>query len=195
VANNKVNVSNQLRIIAGKWRGRKLAFPDADGLRPTPDRVRETVFNWLQPYLGFSNCLDLFAGSGALGFEAASRGAELSVLVEANSQASKQLQANCKVLSAEQCKIEASTAQQFLSNNKQQFDIVFIDPPYQADLWTEIAIQLEQTGALADNAIIYLECSSRGNLPKLPQHWSIFKDKKAGEVRYCLFRNQKGEAS
>ena len=195
MANNKVNVSNQLRIIAGKWRGRKLAFPDADGLRPTPDRVRETVFNWLQPYLGFSNCLDLFAGSGALGFEAASRGAELSVLVEANSQASKQLQANCKVLSAEQCKIEASTAQQFLSNNKQQFDIVFIDPPYQADLWTEIAIQLEQTGALADNAIIYLECSSRGNLPKLPQHWSIFKDKKAGEVRYCLFRNQKGEAS
>lgn len=195
MAKNKINSSNQLRIIAGKWRGRKLTFPDAEGLRPTPDRVRETIFNWLQPHLGFSNCLDLFAGSGALGFEAASRGAQLSVLVEQNSQASKQLLANCDLLKSDQCRVVSSSAQQFLANNNQQFDIVFIDPPYQANLWTEIATKLEQAGTLADNAIIYLECPSKGDLPDLPSHWTIFKDKKAGEVRYCLFSNQKGDAS
>jgi len=192
VAKNKVNTSNQLRIIAGKWRGRKLTFPDVEGLRPTPDRVRETVFNWLQPYLGYTHCLDLFAGSGALSFEAASRGAENIVMIEAHKAASKQLQDNCTVLAAEQCQIENKTAQQFLASNQAQFDIVFIDPPYQADLWTEIAEQLVLTGSLADNAIIYLECPSKQDLPELPSDWVMFKDKKAGDVRYCLFNYEKG---
>lgn len=193
MAKIKQNSANQLRIIAGKWRGRKLTFPDVEGLRPTPDRVRETVFNWLQPYLGFSHCLDLFAGSGALGFEAASRGAEHVVMVESNMQATQQLRQHCDMLVAEHCDVEAKTAQQFLTANSEQFDIVFIDPPYHADLWTSIAEHIEQSAALVDNAIIYLECPSKGELPILPCHWRMLKDKKAGDVRYCLFRNEKGE--
>ncbi len=193
MAKSKTNSNNQLRIIAGKWRGRKLTFPDVDGLRPTPDRVRETVFNWLQPYLAYAHCLDLFAGSGALGLEAASRGAEQVVMVEQNSLASKHLLAHCSLLAAEHCQVEAKSAQQFLASNTRQFEIIFIDPPYQVNLWTEVAQQLEQTGAVADNAIIYLECPSKGDLPDLPSHWLMIKDKKAGEVRYCLFRNEKGE--
>lgn len=193
MAKSKKKSSNQLRIIAGTWRGRKLTFPDVDGLRPTPDRVRETVFNWLQPYLAYAHCLDLFAGSGALGLEAASRGAEQVVMVEQSSLASKHLQAHCSLLATEYCQVEVKSAQQFLAGNTRQFGIIFIDPPYQADLWTEIAMQLEQTDTLVDNAIIYLECPSKGDLPDLPRHWLMIKDKKAGDVRYCLFRNAKGE--
>jgi 16S rRNA (guanine966-N2)-methyltransferase len=192
VAKNKLNSSNQLRIIAGKWRGRKLSFPNVDGLRPTPDRVRETVFNWLQPYLGFSHCLDLFAGSGALGFEAASRGAESVIMVEQNNTASQHLQAHSRLLNAQHCQIEAQSAQQFLSTNTAQFDVVFIDPPYQADLWTEIALQLQQTNALADDAVIYIEFPSKSEFPVLPEQWSLLKDKQAGEVHYCLFKNEQG---
>jgi len=192
VAENKSSSSNQLRIIAGKWRGRKLTFPDVEGLRPTPDRVRETVFNWLHAYLGYSKCLDLFAGSGALGLEAASRGADHVVMVESNRQASEQLRSHCRQLGADQCQVESKTAQQFLAGNSTQFDIVFIDPPYQADLWTDMARQLVEGNALAENALIYLECPSRGDLPILPSEWQLIKDKKAGEVRYCLFRYEIG---
>lgn len=183
----------QLRIIAGRWRGRKLSIPTVEGLRPTPDRVRETVFNWLQPVIGGAHCLDLFAGSGALGFEAASRGAEQLTLVESNSQAVKQLRENCTLLAAQHCQVENKTAQQFLTTNSQHYDIVFIDPPYQENLWTDIATQLVEQGTLVDNAYIYLECPSKGDLPALPHHWQLIKDKKAGEVRYCLLLNKLGE--
>ncbi|MDC9724634.1 MAG: 16S rRNA (guanine(966)-N(2))-methyltransferase RsmD [Gammaproteobacteria bacterium] len=184
----------QCRIIAGRWRGRKLPIPDLEGLRPTPDRVRETVFNWLQPIVGSARCLDLFAGSGALGFEAASRGAENVTLVESNTIAAKQLRENGSLLSAENCRVESMTAQQFLTTNSERYDIVFIDPPYQENLWTDIALQLVETDALLENAHIYLECPSKGELPKLPTHWQLIKDKKAGEVRYCLFLNNVGDA-
>lgn len=183
----------QCRIISGRWRGRKLPVPDLDGLRPTPDRVRETIFNWLQPVIGSARCLDLFSGSGALGFEAASRGAESVILVEFNTTAAKQLRDNKALLAAENCNVENMTAQQFLATHSEQYDIVFIDPPYQANLWTEIAQQLVETSALRDNAHIYLECPSKGELPKLPNHWQLIKDKKAGEVRYCLFLNNVGD--
>lgn len=193
MAKSKANSSNQLRIIAGKWRGRKLSFPDVDGLRPTPDRVRETVFNWLQPVLGYANCLDLFAGSGALGFEAISRGADSVVMVESNAQASKALAAHYNLLATEQCQLVNKTAEQFLASNSNRFDIVFIDPPYQANAWTSIAQRLVETNALSENATIYLECPSTGALPVLPSHWTLIKDKKAGEVRYCLFKNEVGD--
>ena len=176
-------------MVACKWRGRKLAFADVEGLRPTPDRVRETVFNWLQSYIGNAVCLDLFAGSGALGFEAISRGAEHVTMVELNTRAVKQLQDNCQILSADNCQIEQQTAQQFIAKTTLQYDLVFIDPPYQADLWTEIAQQLVDNKVLNDNAKIYLECSSKGELPLLPDSWSLLKDKTSGEVRYCLFEN------
>ena len=189
---NKIHKTGQCRIIAGKWRGRKLDVPDAEGLRPTPDRIRETVFNWLQADIGGARCLDLFAGCGALGFEAASRGAMSVVMVELNSRAAKTLQENCSTLSATQCQVERTTAQQFLSTNQEQYDIVFIDPPYQADLWTEIANTLVDKVVLAENALIYLECPGKADLPELPIHWQLIKEKKAGNIRYCLFENNGG---
>lgn len=184
---NKSKQTGQCRIIAGKWRGRKLAIADVEGLRPTPDRVRETVFNWLQPYIANAVCLDLFAGSGALGFEAASRGAEQVAMVELNTFAAQQLQDNCQILSAEHCQIKQQTAQQFIAQTTTKYDLVFIDPPYQADLWSEIAQLLVGSKILSDNAKIYLECPSKDKLPHLPDNWLLLKDKIAGEVRYCLF--------
>ncbi|HHA18380.1 MAG TPA: 16S rRNA (guanine(966)-N(2))-methyltransferase RsmD [Methylophaga sp.] len=191
---NKSYQTGVIRIIAGRWRGRKLTVPDVSGLRPTPDRVRETVFNWLQPMIGDAHCLDLFAGSGALGFEAASRGANQVDMVEFNAKAVKQLQDNCELLNAENCNVRQNTAQQFLTNNSIQYDIVFIDPPYQADLWSEMGQLLVDNDSLAENAHIYIECPSKSDLPVLPEHWQLIKDKKAGEVRYCLFIHKSGDA-
>jgi 16S rRNA (guanine966-N2)-methyltransferase len=191
---NKSHQTGVVRIIAGRWRGRKLAVSEVLGLRPTPDRVRETVFNWLQNSISDSCCLDLFSGSGVLGFEAASRGAKQVEMVELNGKAAMQLQNNCQLLDAANCHIIHDTAQQFLANNSMQYDIVFIDPPYQADLWAEIAQLLVDTDCLVENAYIYIECPSKTDLPVLPKHWNLKKDKKAGDVRYCLFINEVGEA-
>ena len=189
--NNRSSHSNNgLRIISGRWRGRKLTFPDIEGLRPTPDRVRETLFNWLQPTIGGAKCLDLFSGSGALGIEAASRGAEKVVLVEQNQQAFEQLKLNCEILSAVQCEVFHQSAQQYLMGHNESYDIVFIDPPYQSDLWTVCAEKLIQGGWLKNGAKIYLECPKRKPLPELPKQWQLIRDKKAGELRYCLFENQ-----
>lgn len=191
--NKKNHQSGLVRIIAGKWRGRKMHFPDVPGLRPTTDRVRETIFNWLQGSLGDARCLDLFAGSGALGFEAASRGAEHVDLVELDNQAVNSLQENCQLLSATQCQVIKSTAQQFLSTCSGPYDVVFIDPPYQSNLWTEVANLLENNNLLSDNARIYLEWPKKQKLPDLPARWQILKDKVAGDVRYCLFTNEPGD--
>lgn len=154
--------------------------------------MRETVFNWLQMEIGGARCLDLFAGSGALGFEAASRGAESVTLVENNTQAVKYLNDNIQLLKADVCVVEQRTAQQFIANIAKKYDIVFIDPPFHADLWTEIANQLVNKAVLMDNALIYIECPSKSDLPELAKQWQLIKDKKAGEVRYCLFQNQAG---
>ena len=182
-----------IRIIAGKWRGRKINFPNVQGLRPTPDRVRETLFNWLQPVVGDAHCLDLFAGSGALGLEAASRGAAHVELVELDSSAIKSLQQNCQLLSADNCQVFNSTAHDFLIVNTQRYDIVFIDPPYQANMWSGIADLLVKNDCLVDNARIYLECPKKQGLPDLPPQWQLLKDKVAGDVRYCLFINKRGK--
>jgi len=189
----RVGQQGQLRIIAGKWRGRKLQFPEVAHLRPTPDRVRETVFNWLQPYIGGARCLDLFAGSGALSFESLSRGADYVTMIELDNSAAQQLQLHVKTLSADNAEVQKKSAQQYLIQTKQQYDIVFIDPPYQAALWTEIAELLVEQDVLADNAMIYLECPSKQAFPKLPSHWHILKDKTAGDVRYCLLTVDAGE--
>jgi len=186
---NKSKSANKLRIIGGRFRSRMVEFVDAEGLRPTPDRVRETVFNWLQPYIGQARCLDLFAGSGALAFEAASRGAESVLLVETNAKAAKQLTTNLDLLKTEDCNVLNQTAQSLLSKAAEHaYDVVFIDPPYKADLWSEIAVLLTENNWLAANAVIYLECTSKQALPVLPESWQLKKDKTAGEVRYCLFQ-------
>jgi 16S rRNA (guanine966-N2)-methyltransferase len=184
----KATQNNQLRIIAGLWRGRKLSFPDVDGLRPTGDRIRETLFNWLAPEIQGSRCLDLFAGSGALGIEALSRGAETSVLVERDSKAAAQLKANLEILKAEQGRVVNVDALGFLQkgNTDAPYHIVFIDPPFQLKLWQAVIEALEAGNWLADNATIYIE-SGRDDEYHPPINWQLHRDKHAGAVSYRLF--------
>lgn len=187
--------SNTLRIIGGQWRGRLLRFPDVPGLRPTPDRVRETLFNWLQTVIPGAHCLDCCAGSGALGFEAASRGALHVDMIELDRQAFNQLQANAQQLQAINCDLHQMSAQQFIANSAVAYDVVFLDPPYQADLWTVLAQLLSERDLIKPEASIYLECGAKQQLPHLPADWHLLKDKVAGDVRYCLFTKRTGEHS
>lgn len=188
----KLNKSTRqsVRIIGGQWRGRRLSFPVVVGLRPTSDRIRETVFNWLQPHLPGAVCLDLFSGSGALGFEAASRGAETVDMIELDLQAYKQLQANKTMLTADQCALFRQPAQQFLNQSKSTYDIVFLDPPFEANLWSEMTNLLTQRNVLHQGSLVYLEYSKYQNVDQLPDNWHLIKDKRAGDVRYCLFAIQ-----
>lgn len=187
MAKQKQNKLSTLRIIGGSWRGRKLNFPDVEGLRPTGDRVRETLFNWLQPVLGGSRCLDCFAGSGALGFEAASRGADEVVMVEADRQAFSALRQNKTLLTATQCELFEGRVEQFLQSQQDPFDVVFLDPPYQSDLWSETARTLTEKALLRDGARIYIEYPRRQDQPVLPSSWHCLKEKQAGDVKYAMF--------
>lgn len=180
--------NNQLRIIAGLWRGRKLSFPSVDGLRPTGDRIRETLFNWLAPEIQGARCLDLFAGSGALGIEALSRGAQVSLLLERDPKAAAQLKANLDILRAEAGRVVNADAVSFLqqANSDAPYHIVFIDPPFQLHLWQVVIDALEAGKWLADNATIYIE-SGRDDSYHPPINWQLHRDKHAGAVSYRLF--------
>jgi len=187
-------VQNKLSIIGGNWRSRKISFEDAEGLRPTPARVRETLFNWLQYDVQSSRCLDLYAGSGALSFEAASRGAKSVVQVENNPVACRNLKANAVALAAEQIKIVQSEAFRYLAGDAQVFDLVFIDPPFNLNLAAQTCQWLEDKGWLAPYAKIYVETESKNvatqqpfQLENLPENWRLLKQKTAGEVMYHLF--------
>jgi 16S rRNA (guanine966-N2)-methyltransferase len=183
-------LGNSLRIIGGQWRGRRISFLDAPGLRPTPDRIRETLFNWLQYHVAGAHCLDLFAGSGALGLEALSRGARSAVLVEANHGVASHLATQIGRLATANARLLHQDAREFLDGAATPFDIVFVDPPFQLDLWSDIAARLQQGGWLSAAALIYVESPVRqGSAPIFPSEWQILKDKTAGEVRYRLFRN------
>ena len=188
--------SNQLRIIGGLWRGRKLSFPDVDGLRPTGDRIRETLFNWLAPDIQGAHCLDLFAGSGALGLEALSRGAESSWLLEKHPLAAQQLNNNLQLLQANNGKVEQVDSLTWLNRQPpvQRFDIVFIDPPFALDLWDKIAATLEAGNWLSDAAIIYLEAPRAAHL-QLPANWQLHRDKQAGQVSYRLYYRHQQDKS
>lgn len=183
--------SGQLRIIAGKWRGRKIKFIDREDLRPTPDRVRETLFNWLRSDLSGAICLDLFAGSGALGFEAASRGAQLVTMVDNSNQACKMIQENIRLLKSESVETETLDALHYLEKNQTQYDVVFLDPPYKLDILPQLFLLLEQKKCLAEHAKIYIEHDVKTNLPKMPDNWHLLKDKKAGQVSYVLIGRTK----
>ncbi len=178
----------RLRIIAGKWRSRKLEFPDRDDLRPTPDRVRETVFNWLQTDVPGSCCLDLFAGSGALGFEAASRGASEVVMIERSREAVAALTRNIQLLDAVNIELVIADAVAWLKNNQRAFDIVFMDPPFTAGLLGECCQMLESGHGLAEDAKIYIEHAVGDNELVIPDAWQCLKSKSAGQVAYKLFR-------
>lgn len=183
-----LTVQNKLRIIGGDWRSRQISFPTAPGLRPTPDRVRETLFNWLQYDVAGSNCLDLYAGSGALGFEAASRGAKLVLQVESSAEVCLALQHNAKVLSAQQVRYVQLPVMQFLAGSSQLFDLVFIDPPFGQNKVPETCVALEHNAWLKPHAKIYLEAERALTLDGIPETWQMLKHKTAGDVAYYLFQ-------
>jgi 16S rRNA (guanine(966)-N(2))-methyltransferase RsmD len=174
---------NTVRIIGGAWRRRLLEFPDAGDLRPTPDRVRETLFNWLGQDLTGQACLDLFAGSGVLGFEAASRGAREVVLVESDAAAVRALHASRQLLGATQVDIVRREALEFLQADRRLYDLVFLDPPYRLNLLPRV---LPLLGArLAPDASVYLEA---GELPALPEGYELYRHEKAGKVKALLIK-------
>ncbi len=182
--NNKVK--NQLRIIGGEWKRRVLPFADIEGLRPTPDRVRETLFNWLMWDIQNTKVLDLCAGSGALSFEALSRGARYVVMIEPNLKQAKFLKDNIQLLKVENCQLKIQTAQQALSNLNEQFDLVFLDPPYSLNLWEELAQKADPY--LSSDALIYVEADRALNQLNLPATWQLQKQTKAGVVQAGLFK-------
>lgn len=178
--------SNTLRIIGGEWRGRKLRFADGEGLRPTTDRVRETLFNWLAPRIQGARCLDLFAGSGALGLEALSRGAAEVIFVDTNPAAITTLKENLALLKAENAEVIRGDGLNYLQGNLRQFDVVFLDPPFRRDLLQPALKLLAEQGWLAKGARLYLELESEESLPELPTGWELLRSKEAGQVAYHL---------
>lgn len=180
---------SEVRIIGGEWRGRKLHFPSLPGLRPTPDRVRETVFNWLQFDLAGSRCLDLFAGSGAFGLEALSRGAAEVVLVEREAAAARAIEEALVRLRCDRGRVEHLDAFAYLGRAPgRQFDVAFLDPPYAGDLLAVAVRQLEAGGWLAPGALVYLEDAAARGVPALPPGWQVLRSKRAGDVGYHLAR-------
>lgn len=186
--------SGQIRIIGGQWRGRKLPVPDSPGLRPTTDRVRETLFNWLAPAMVNARCLDCFAGSGALGLEALSRYAGASTLIEMERGVAQQLQQNLATLKAANAKVVNTNTLTFLNQTGTPHDIVFVDPPFRKGLLDDTLHLLEVNGWLADDALIYVESEVENGLPQVPVHWDLHREKVAGQVAYRLYhRTAQGE--
>jgi 16S rRNA (guanine966-N2)-methyltransferase len=178
-----------VRLIGGRWRGRRLPVPDQGGLRPTPDRVRETLFNWLAPYLPGAACLDLFAGTGVLGLEALSRGAGRAVLVEQSPAALRSLRESVALLEADAAEVVEAEALAWLQRRETPpFNIVFLDPPYASGLQAPALEQLLQRGLVAPDGFVYLEFP-RGGRPELPvTGFEPYREGRAGDVEYLLLR-------
>ena len=183
--------TSQLRIIGGRWRGQKLAFPDRPGLRPTGDSVRESVFNWLGHSLHGARCLDLFAGSGALGIEALSRGATHCDFVDTDGEAATYIDRHLGRLDAKHCGTAHCTpASDFLGAASRTWDIVFVDPPFDARVGESTLMSLQSGQHITANSWIYFE-TSRSNPEAVPEtHYEIFRDKTAGDVRYQLLKQR-----
>ena len=176
----------RVRIIAGRLRGSRIDLPDRPGLRPTPDRVRETLFNWLAPYVEGVRALDLFAGSGALGIEALSRGAAEVEFVESERTLVDALRATLTRLK-QSAVVHGLVASQFLQSARAPYALLFLDPPFAENLWSTTAERLEQGGFLADGAMVYVE-TPRALHPVLPANWRLHRELLAGEVRASLYR-------
>ncbi len=191
---------NEVRIIGGTWRSRRIRFPDRPGLRPTPDRVRETLFNWLGQDLTGKDCLDLFAGSGALGFEAASRGARRVTMVENDAAAWKALQDNREMLAATAVTAVRADALEFLKNHRdphvqphlqprlQGYHVVFLDPPFADDHWPQLLALLPQ--CLVPGGLVY--CERAQPLAALGG-WTVVKSGRAGQVSHQLLKRIEDE--
>jgi 16S rRNA (guanine(966)-N(2))-methyltransferase RsmD len=179
---------NTVRINAGEWRSRLIKFPDAIGLRPTPERVRQTVFNWLGQDLSGLSCLDLFAGTGVMGFEALSRGALTATLVEKSTPAYKALVENKQLLKAEQASLRHQDALQFLSQNSQKFNLIFLDPPYHMQWLDKVLPQL--LSHLLEDGLVYAESEfALDSSSEMMQGWQTIKQSKAGNVFYHLLKS------
>lgn len=179
---------SQLRIIGGQWRGRKLLFTPVQGLRPTTDRVRETLFNWLAPFIHEARCLDLFAGSGALGLEALSRGAAHCDFIDTSAAALRQIALHLETLQASRQGIcHNSPAEGFLQSSTATYDIVFVDPPFGMNLVNPACLALAQNQLLADGALVYVETAAGDPGPLVPPGWHLHRHKLAGGVAYRLF--------
>jgi 16S rRNA (guanine966-N2)-methyltransferase len=190
----------QVRIIGGRWRGTRLNFPAVAAIRPTPDRVRETLFNWLQPAVVGAHCLDLFAGSGALGLEALSRGAKSAVFVDQSPQVAQYLRETLTRLQCTDGEVHSGDARAYLKGVQQPFnpafDLVFLDPPFSAAesglLLKDLFAELEQPGRLSADTWIYLECPAGLGAPTSwaywPRNWQLHRSKQAGQVGYHLAR-------
>ena len=187
--------AGRLRIVAGNWRSRLLDIADVEGLRPTSERIRETLFNWLAPTIQGARCLDLFAGTGALGLEALSRGAREAVFVEQSPVAARQLETNIDIVGANAAaKVVQGDGLRYLGNAPESlFDIVFLDPPFAADLLNETCRLLAENKLLADGGLVYLELERMQDEPSFPDGWQVLKNKTAGNVRYMLVQTGENE--
>ncbi|KHN57440.1 16S rRNA methyltransferase [Dickeya fangzhongdai] len=186
----------QIRIIGGQWRGRKLPVPDSPGLRPTTDRVRETLFNWLAPVIAQSRCLDCFAGSGALGLEALSRYAAHATLLEAERNVARQLTQNLSLLGADNAEVvNADTLQWLAKPAPQPYDVVFLDPPFRRGLLDDTLRLLEAGDWLAEEAWIYIETEAENRTLAIPSTWTLHREKTAGQVSYRLYIRHASDAT
>ncbi|MGI9272453.1 MAG: 16S rRNA (guanine(966)-N(2))-methyltransferase RsmD [Woeseiaceae bacterium] len=190
----KTSQPGRLRIVAGNWRSRLLEIADVPGLRPTSARIRETLFNWLAASLPGARCLDLFAGTGALGLEALSRGATHCTLVEKSAAAAAVLRNNIDSLQATGATVLEMDALKFLQQpGDGLYDVVFLDPPFAADLQPDLCRLLQDGSILADNARVYIEEDRSRPAFELPEQWQVLKTKNAGNVRYTLVDAGKNE--
>jgi 16S rRNA (guanine966-N2)-methyltransferase len=175
----------EVRIIGGEWRGRRVPVLDAKGLRPTADRIRETLFNWLAPVIGGTRCLDLYAGTGVLGIEALSRGAAETSFVERQFTVAHPLEETLRRLGARDGRVVTGDALRFLAGSPKAFDLVFVDPPFGEVALGDLCTLLDG-GWLAPGARVYLEMPEAQGLPEMPAHWTALREKTAGNVRYAL---------
>ncbi|MFQ5981741.1 MAG: 16S rRNA (guanine(966)-N(2))-methyltransferase RsmD [Woeseiaceae bacterium] len=181
------SLPGRLRIVAGKWRSRLLRIVDEPGLRPTSERIRETLFNWLSPVIEGARCLDLFAGTGALGIEALSRGAAEVVFVEKSAHVAQALRKSLEELEASNAEVHRSDALDYLAGpGPQPFDLVFLDPPFETDLLPDLCRLLDEYGWLKEDAIVYLEQGKDRKMTTLPDGWAVTHEKVAGQVSYSL---------
>lgn len=190
-ASSKSAHSNQVRIIGGQWRSRKLSVPAAPGLRPTPDRVRETLFNWLAPYIQGARVLDAFTGSGALFLEALSRGASSGLALDSNADATNNLRSNLALLACETAEVLHVDALDYLSSEAQHgFDIALLDPPFHQDLLLKSCELLESNDWLNQRAWIYTESEQAPSSLSVPHTWRLHREKHTGQVHYALWQKQ-----
>lgn len=186
--------SGRVRIIGGRWRGRRVSFPNIEGLRPTPDRVRETVFNWLSPYIQCARVLDLFAGSGILGLEALSRGASSVVAVESHRVAADQLRESGRQLEADGFEVVVMDVMSYLgATRRRPFDVIFVDPPHSAADYDAICAAVDAGGTAGRGALIYVEFSTpRAPAFSAPDRWTCHRSSRAGHLTYQLWRRVDG---